>query len=92
MQSAGYSCLILIKLENFQQFCEKFLNIKFHEDPSSWEPSCSKRTHVTKLIDALGCFSKAKKKAAIISLYSFNRLVFLLETVHSHYLNRHYVI
>jgi hypothetical protein len=43
------------------------------------EPSWSKRKDVTKLTVAFGSFSKAPK-TAIIALYIFNGLIFLLET------------
>jgi hypothetical protein len=34
-----YSCQTLMKLEFSRQIFEKSLNIKFHENPSSWEQS-----------------------------------------------------
>ena len=39
-----YYCQILIKLEFSRQIFEKYTNIKFHENPSGVEQSCSTRT------------------------------------------------
>ena len=36
MQSTFYSCQVLMKLEFSRQIFEKFSNIKFNENPSSW--------------------------------------------------------
>jgi hypothetical protein len=66
MWSTLYSCLIVMKLEFFQQIFEKSSNIKFHKNPSSGLSSCSmrtdRRTDMTKLIVAFRNFAKAPKK------------------------------
>ena len=36
MKSTRYSCPVLMKLEFSRQAFEKYSNIKFHENPSSW--------------------------------------------------------
>jgi hypothetical protein len=36
MQNNAYFCRILIKLEFSERIFEKYSNIKFHENPSSW--------------------------------------------------------
>jgi hypothetical protein len=34
MRSARYACQILVRLEFYRHICEKYSNIKFHENPS----------------------------------------------------------
>ena len=43
MQSARYFCQILMNLEFSRRVFEKYSDIKFGENPSKWEPSCSLR-------------------------------------------------
>jgi hypothetical protein len=54
-----------MKLAFSRLSCEKSSNTKFHENASSWKPSCSmrtdKRTDMTKLIVAFRNFAKAPK-------------------------------
>jgi hypothetical protein len=38
MQSIHYSIQILMQLEFPRQSLEKYANIEFHENPSSWNP------------------------------------------------------
>jgi len=62
--------VILVRFElnlNFlRQIFEKHSNIKFHENPSSWQPNCSMRTEgrtdMMQLIVAFRNFSKGLKK------------------------------
>jgi hypothetical protein len=52
MYSTRYSCQILIKLEFSRQIFEKYPNIKFHKNPSSWSrvvPCGRTDKHMTKL-------------------------------------------
>jgi hypothetical protein len=63
-----YSCEILMKLECFLQILEKFLNIKFHENPS-WESrvvSCG-QTDMRNLLVAFHKFANAFKNQSYIS-------------------------
>ena len=63
MLSARYSCQILTKLDLSRQIFEKYLNIKFHENPSggSRVVPCG-RTDTTKLTVAFSYFVNAPKK------------------------------
>ena len=66
-----YCCHILIKLEFSRQIFEKYLIIKFYENPFSGSRVCSMRTDrqdMRKLIVAIRNFANALKKAHIITL------------------------
>ena len=62
-----YSCQVLMKIGFSLQFCEKYSNFKFHENPSSGSRAvpCGQtdrqRTNVTKLIIAFHNFANAPK-------------------------------
>jgi len=74
MCSVRYSCQILTKLELFRQIVEKYVNIKFYGNPSSWEPSCSMwtdgltggQTDMTKVIVPFRNSTKADKNVAVL--------------------------
>jgi len=71
-KKTGYACQILIKLEiSVQIFEKKILKYQISRRSVQWEPSCSRRTDVQKLIVAFGSFSNVPK-TAIIALYIFN--------------------
>ena len=59
MYSIRYNCQILMKLEFSRQMLEKSSNIKFRENPSRGDPSCSMRTNreTDKNYEAHGHFS-----------------------------------
>ena len=51
-----------MNLEFSQQILEKQFNVKFHQNPSSWDRGTSWRwTDMTKLIVAVHCFANAPK-------------------------------
>jgi hypothetical protein len=54
--STRYSFRILMKLEYFRQICEKFSNIKFHENPSSGSQTIPRQTDLTKLLAVFAIF------------------------------------
>ena len=64
MRSPRHSCQILRKTEFSQKISEKYSNIKFHENPILWEPSCSMRAdgraEMTKLTVAFRNFANAR--------------------------------
>jgi len=66
MQSARYSCQIVMKLEFFSTDFIKYSNIKFHENLSSGSRvvACG-QTEMMKLIVAARYFANAPKKQII---------------------------
>jgi hypothetical protein len=56
-----------MKLELSQQIIKKYSNIKFHENPVQWKPSCFMRTEgqtdMTKLIVAFRNFANAPEES-----------------------------
>ena len=65
MQSACYSCQILIKIEFSQKIFEKYSDIKFHGNPSSQsrvDGRAGGRTDMTKVMVAFHNFVEASKK------------------------------
>jgi hypothetical protein len=73
-----YCCQILVKLEFCRQIFEKYLNIRFHENPFSWsrvvpcggtdgECRTDIQTDMTRLIVALRNFAIEPKNVAFLS-------------------------
>ena len=81
MQSACYTCHILMKLECSRQIFEKYSNIKFNENPSSGSRvvpcgQTDKRIDVTKIIIPLRDFANVPKNVFLtLSIISCSNCV-----------------
>jgi hypothetical protein len=76
MWSTRYSCPILMKIEFSRNIFEKYINIKFHENPSSWSRvvPCGRtngQTDITKLTVAFRSFAKAPRNHSFYFVKSF---------------------
>jgi hypothetical protein len=59
--------VILVRFEFSRQIFEKYSNIKFHENPSSWSRAVPRgRTDTTKQITAFRNFANAPKKTYVV--------------------------
>jgi type VI protein secretion system component Hcp len=80
MCNTGYSCPILIKREFYGQICEKYSNIKCHENPSSGSrvvlrgqrDSRTDRRAIIKVTVAFRNFANALKKLSNVTLQFYN--------------------
>jgi len=62
MQSTGHSCQIAMKLESPRRVFQKYINIKFHENPSTGSRVVPcEQTDMTKLTVAFCSFANAPK-------------------------------